>query len=163
MAGVTITHQIEDANHPILLSIDMQSKLGFIKDVIAGTIKLLDYPDARLEIVRQVGTGLFMVRIDHLNPYALLNYPTLPKGILLHQWQKDSYMRRMSNEKDQATNKPAKTVTAMMGWHDKRNWKEDESWSNEEGWSKTKEWSKNQSWKEKDRKENKWQRQSWKD
>ena len=53
IAGVTISHQIEDANHPILLSIDMQSKLGFIKDVRAGTIKLLDYPDERLEIVRQ--------------------------------------------------------------------------------------------------------------
>ena len=94
----------------------MQSKLGFIKEVRAGTIKLLDYPDERLEIVRQAGTGLFMVRIDHLSPYAVLSYPTLPKGILLYQWQKDSYARRMSSVKDNTTkDEPVKIVTAMMG------------------------------------------------
>ena len=93
IAGVTFSHQIEEANHPILLSIEMQSKLGFIKDIRAGTIKLQDYPNERLEIVRQAGTGLFMVRIDHLNPYTLLSYPTLPRGVLLHQWQKGAYKK----------------------------------------------------------------------
>ena len=97
IAGVATSHQIEGASHPILLSIEMQTKLSFIKDIRAGTIKLQDYPDERLEIVRQEGTGLFMVRIDHLNPYTLLNYPTLPRGVLQHQWQKDVVIERKTN------------------------------------------------------------------
>ena len=112
IAGVTISHQIEDANHPILLSIEMQAKQGFIKDVRAGTIKLLDYPDERLEIVRQAGTGLFMARIDHLSPYAMLNCTALPKGVLLHQWQKESYMRWMPNIKNK-TAKPKQVKTVI--------------------------------------------------
>ena len=53
IAGIMTSHQIADASHPILISIEMQAKLGLIKDVRAGTIAHQDYPDERLEIVRQ--------------------------------------------------------------------------------------------------------------
>ena len=116
IAGVTTSHEIEGASHPILLSIEMQGKLGLVKDIRAGTIKLRDYPDERLEIVRQKGTGLFMVRIDHLNPYTLLKYPTLPRGILQHQWQENIVVEQKTNaENKQKHNKRDKIAIAMMG------------------------------------------------
>ena len=102
----------------------MQAKLGFVKDIRAGTIRLRDYPDERLEIVWQEGTGLFMFRIDHLNPYTLLNYPTLPRGVLQHQWQRDVVIERKTNAEGKSKKgKQGKIATAMMGWNDE-NWNE---------------------------------------
>ena len=38
-----------------------------VKDVRDGTICMKDYEGQRLEVARQIRTGLFMVRIDHLS------------------------------------------------------------------------------------------------
>ena len=43
-----------------------QAKLGMTKLVRDGSITLDDYDAQSLEVVRQVGTGLFMIRIDHM-------------------------------------------------------------------------------------------------
>ena len=51
----------------MLLSQQAQSMLGFKKDVRDGTIQLKDYDDQDLEVVRQERTGLFMIRMDHID------------------------------------------------------------------------------------------------
>ena len=56
-----------------------QVKLGMTKRVRDGSITQDDYDAQSLEVARQVGTELFMIRIDHLiyNDYVcnpLLNY-----------------------------------------------------------------------------------------
>lgn len=49
----------------MLLSQSCQAKLGVTKNMREGTTILEDYGE-ELEVVRQAGTGLFMMRIDHL-------------------------------------------------------------------------------------------------
>ena len=63
---------MKGAKHPLLLSQSLQAKWGFTKDARPGRICLQDYDDEQLEVVRQAGTGLWMVRIDHLmtRPFA---------------------------------------------------------------------------------------------
>ena len=51
---------------PLLLSQACQAKLGMTKRVRDGSTTLDDYDAQSLEGVRQVGTGLFMIEIDHL-------------------------------------------------------------------------------------------------
>ena len=63
--GTVSTHEVPKASHPMLLSQACQAKLGMTKSMRAGTIFLDDYGQ-HLEVVRQAGTGLFMIRIDHL-------------------------------------------------------------------------------------------------
>ena len=55
-----------DNHFPLLLSQAAQAHLGFVKDMRKGTIMLGDAKEY-LEVVRQKGTGLFMVRVDHLD------------------------------------------------------------------------------------------------
>ena len=43
-----------------------QAKLGMTKCVRDGSITLDDYDAQSLEVVRQIGTGLFTIRMDHL-------------------------------------------------------------------------------------------------
>ena len=52
--------------HPLLVSQACQAKLGMTKRVRDGSITLDDYDALSLEVARQVGIGLFMIRIDHL-------------------------------------------------------------------------------------------------
>ena len=64
----------------MLLSQASQAKLGFVKDVRDGTIQVKDYDWQHLEVARQIGTGLFMVRLDHLNRDQYRNLPgSLPR------------------------------------------------------------------------------------
>ena len=67
LPGAIDSHEIADKNHPILLSQTAQAKFGFIKNMRRGTIVLEDYANHNLEVARQKGTGLFMIRIDHLD------------------------------------------------------------------------------------------------
>ena len=75
LPGAIDSHEIADARHPLLLSQACQAKLGFTKSSRKGTITLDDYEGQGLEVARQVRTGLFLVRIDHLfyEQYAKLN------------------------------------------------------------------------------------------
>ena len=57
---------MEEGNHVLLLSQAVQANLGFLKSVRNGTIVMEDYNGQHLEVARQVRTGLFMIRIDHL-------------------------------------------------------------------------------------------------
>ena len=59
-------HEVPDEDHPMLISQSAQAKLGFIKDFREGTITIKDYNNQHLEVVRRKGTGLFMIRLDHL-------------------------------------------------------------------------------------------------
>ena len=65
-----------------------------MKDVRFGTIELRDYRNEQLEVVRQKGTGLFMVQIDQSNPYSLLYCQEIPKESLVNNWQRDVHTRR---------------------------------------------------------------------
>ena len=62
------SHEMPNSKHPLLFSQSCQAKLGFKKDVRDGTITMKDYDDQNLEVARQIRTGLFMIRIDHLDP-----------------------------------------------------------------------------------------------
>ena len=65
--GSVVSHEMPGSAHPMLLSQSAQALLGFKKDVREGTIKMKDYDDQDLEVVRQLRTGLFMVRMDHIH------------------------------------------------------------------------------------------------
>ena len=64
--GCVHSHEILKKTHPLLLSQACQAKLGMVKRVRDGSITLDDYDEQSLEVVGQVGMGLFMIRIDHL-------------------------------------------------------------------------------------------------
>ena len=64
--GCVHSHEVPKKTHPLLLSQACQAKLGMTKRVRDGSITLDDYETQSLEVVRQVGTGLFMIRIDRL-------------------------------------------------------------------------------------------------
>ena len=64
--GCVHSHEISEKTHPLLVSQACQAKLGMTKRVRYGSITLDDYDAQTLEVARQVGTGLFMIRIDHL-------------------------------------------------------------------------------------------------
>ena len=75
--GVLESYSVADSSTPLLLSQAVQAKLGFMKNVRNGTIEMLDYEGQSLKVVRQKRTGLFMVRIDYLNPNTLVTHPGL--------------------------------------------------------------------------------------
>ena len=60
------SHEILENTHPMLVSQACQAKLGMTKRVRDGSITLDDYDAQSLEVARQVGTGLFVIRIDPL-------------------------------------------------------------------------------------------------
>ena len=64
--GCVHLHEIPEKRHPLLLSQACQAKLGMTKRVRDGSITLEDYDAQSLEVARQVGTGLLIIRIDHL-------------------------------------------------------------------------------------------------
>ena len=64
--GCVHSHEIPKKTRPSLLSQACQAKLGMAKRVREGSITLDVYDAQSLEVVRQIGTGLFMNRIDHL-------------------------------------------------------------------------------------------------
>ena len=64
--GCVHSHEIPEKTHPLLLSQACQAKLGMTKRVRDGSITLDDHDAQSLEVARQVGTGLFMIRTDHL-------------------------------------------------------------------------------------------------
>ena len=63
--GCVHSHEILDKTHLLVLSQACQAKLGMTKRVRDGSITLDDHDAQSLEVSRQVGTGLFMLRIDH--------------------------------------------------------------------------------------------------
>jgi hypothetical protein len=88
--GACQSHELANCNFPLLLSQSVQAHMHFVKDMAKGTIMLGDTGEY-LEVVRQAGTGLFMIRIDHLaiNHFAndigdeeLAMNMTLPQPVL---------------------------------------------------------------------------------
>ena len=64
--GCVHSHEIPEKTHHLILSQACEAKLGRTKRVREGSITLVDCDAPSLEVARQVGTGLFMIRIDHL-------------------------------------------------------------------------------------------------
>ena len=85
LPGSLDSHEIADSRHPLLLSQAAQAKLCFTKSSRKGTITLDDYEDQGLEVARQIRTGLFMVRIDHLLVEQILPLPEQLRCLLLEQ------------------------------------------------------------------------------
>ena len=79
LPGGLESHEMEEGNHVLLLSQAVQANLGFLKSVRNGTIVMEDYDGQHLEVARQVRTGLFMIRIDHLliEDFSRLKKPKL--------------------------------------------------------------------------------------
>ena len=74
--GCVDSDEILEKTHPLLLSQACQAQLGMTKRVRDGSITLDDYDAQSLEVVRQVGTGLFMIRTDHIW-YTTMMFATL--------------------------------------------------------------------------------------
>ena len=75
--GFVHSHEIQKKTHLLSLSPGCQAKLGMTKRVRDGSITLDDNEAQSLEVVRQVGTGLFMIRIDHLIYNVYVRNPLL--------------------------------------------------------------------------------------
>ena len=69
--------------HPLLLSQAVQARLGLTKSARYGKVTLDDYNGQSLEVAREQGTGLFMVRIDHLSPEQYRHLPV--RDLLIEQ------------------------------------------------------------------------------
>ena len=69
--------------HPLLLSQAVQARLGLTKSARYGKVTLDDYNGQSLEVAREQGTGLFMVRIDHLSPEQYQHLPI--RDLLIEQ------------------------------------------------------------------------------
>ena len=65
--------------------------LGFKKDVRDGTIQLKDYDNQNLEAVRQIRTGLFMIRMDHIDlsrcEELWQDSPSLSRRMIYEPWR----------------------------------------------------------------------------
>ena len=85
LPGAIDSHETADSRHPLLISQAVQAKLGFTKSARKGTITLDDYEDQGLEVARQIRTGLFMIRIDHLLTEQYLPLPEQLRSLLLEQ------------------------------------------------------------------------------
>ena len=64
--GCVQPHEIPEKTHPLLVSHACQAKLGVTQRVRDGSITLDDYDAQALEVARQVGTGLFVIRIAYV-------------------------------------------------------------------------------------------------
>ena len=89
--GSVSSYEIEDGKHPLLISQSVQATAGMVKNVRAGTITLQDCDQEHIEVVRQMGTGLFMIRVDHLvmasflRDYASADEEARTKGLMIDQ------------------------------------------------------------------------------
>ena len=66
----------------MLLSQSCQAQLGITKNMRTGKITLDDYEGQKLLVARQSGTGLFMIRIDHLFMYQYMRHAKLKRLVL---------------------------------------------------------------------------------
>ena len=77
--GALDSHETEpgpgNRPHPLLLSQAVQARLGLTKSSRYGKVTLDDYNGQSLEVARELGTGLFMIRIDHLSPEQYRHLP----------------------------------------------------------------------------------------
>ena len=64
--GSVHSREIPEKTHLLLVSQACQAKLGMTKSVRDGSITLDDHDAQSMDVARQMGTGLFMIRIDHL-------------------------------------------------------------------------------------------------
>ena len=64
--GCAHSHEIPEKAPTMLLSQACHAKLGMMKRVRGGSISLEDYGGQSLEVAQQIGSGLFIIRIDHL-------------------------------------------------------------------------------------------------
>ena len=75
--GCVHSHVIPEKTHLLLVFEGCQAKLEKTRRVRDGSITLDDCDAQILEVARQVGTGLFMIRIDHLLYNAYVCNPLL--------------------------------------------------------------------------------------
>ena len=75
--GCVHSHEILEKTHPLLVFQGSQAELAMTKRVRDDSTTLYDYNAQSLEVARQVGTCLLMIRIDHLNYNDYTSYPLL--------------------------------------------------------------------------------------
>ena len=118
--GSVISHEMPGSSHPMLLSQSAQALLGFKKDVRDGTIKMKDYDDQDLEVVRQHRTGLFMIRMDHIHHYRceeLWRDDPVKSGMLIEEsWETASEL-----PEELETSTPENDVEVEASTHDVSN------------------------------------------
>ena len=86
--GALDSHETEPSPdvrpHPLLLSNKVQARLGFTKSARSGKVTLDDFEGQSLEVARDKGSGLIMIRIDHLFSEQYRDIPQL-RDLLIEQ------------------------------------------------------------------------------
>ena len=80
--------------------------MGFKKDVRDGTITMEDYDDQNLEFAQQIRTGLFMIRIDHLDPQMFADVSHSLSKLLLQTHAHSTPLVSPGQEKQQIRSDP---------------------------------------------------------
>ena len=88
--------------NPLLLSQAVQARLGLTKSARHGRVTLDDYNGQSLEVAREQGTGLFMVRIDHLSPEQYRHLPARERDLLIEQPETPCPLGISSDEEEEA-------------------------------------------------------------
>ena len=101
--GCVHSHEIPKITHHLLLSHACQAKLGMTKGVREGSITLDDLDAQSLEVVRQVGTGLFMIGINHLKNNDYVRDPLLDD--LVVDFDDESGIDSAAREADQTNSR----------------------------------------------------------
>ena len=94
------SHENQEKTEPLFVSQACQAKLGMTKRVRDGSITLDDYDAQLLEVARQVGTGLFVIRIDHLIYNDYVCKPLL--NDLVINFDDESGIDSMARDSDQS-------------------------------------------------------------
>jgi len=101
--GALDSHETEPSPgvrpHPLLLSNAVQARLGLTKSARNGRVTLDDFGGQSLEVAREKGTGLFMVRIDHL---FTEQYQNLPLRALLLEQLDIPHLHEVESSEDEA-------------------------------------------------------------
>ena len=88
VSGSIATNEIDGQDFPLLLSLQVQQKLGLKKDTRRGIVELTDYPGQFLRLYQHHRTGLLMIRLAHFRDklsaghqeFSFEDYPMLPEA-----------------------------------------------------------------------------------
>ena len=108
--GCVHSHEIPKKKHLLSLSQACQAKLGMTTRVRDGSITLDDYDTQSLEVVRQVRTGLFVIRIDNLKNNDYVRDPLLDDLVI--DFDDERGIDSMARDSDQTNS----SIASHMRW-----------------------------------------------
>ncbi|MDA8583635.1 hypothetical protein N9L68_05360 [bacterium] len=99
-AGVISSHEMEDSDHPLLLSQIAQAKLGKVKSMRKGAIAFSDYGDRERDSTSSPYGTLHDPHRPHLDTRLHGSHPTLERGAP-PDWEADERLRVNTDSEDE--------------------------------------------------------------